>query len=236
MQLVLHDAQLAVGAALASHLIFSNVEPLPQPVILLYAVGSAAGFYYYHAVRHLSILSSVGNVALLSALYTATLCVSIGVYRLYFHRLSKYPGPAKAALSKWSLVPVDLAGQRPHYITSLHKRYGDLVRTGPREISLNDAAAIPFMLGAHSPAVKGPWYAVGQAGLPKRSRSLHAVDDPQEHAARRRIWDMAFKTSALKGYEPMLTKLTAELMLRLEEQVGKEIKIDEWVAFLAFGE
>lgn len=46
---------------------------------------------------------------------------------------------------------------------------------------------------------------------------------------------MGFKTTALKCYEPMLTKLTTELMLRLEEHVGKEINIDDWVAFLSFG-
>jgi cytochrome P450 family 628 len=234
MQIVLHDAQLAIDAALASHLVFCNVEPPPQLVILLYAVGNATGLYYYHFIRHFSALSSVGSVAFLSALYTATLCISIGIYRVYFHRLRKYPGPAKAALSKWSLVSVDVAGQRPHYITSLHKQYGDLVRTGPRELSLNDPAAIPAMLGASSPAVKGPWYAGVHAGLPKRSLSLHATVDNHDHAARRRIWDMGFKTTALKGYEPMLTKLTTELMLRLEEHVDKEIKIDDWVAFFFF--
>ncbi len=232
--LTITDFQLAAGGALASHLLFSQVEPLPQHVLAAYAAGTAGLTYSLHTHRHLTVLKAFGNASLLAGVYTACLLVSIGVYRLFFHRTRRFPGPASAALSKWALVPVDAAGTRPYYLRKLHKQYGDIVRTGPREISVLDPAAISLMFGANSPAIKGNWYTAVHAGLPKRSLSLHATVDPQDHAARRRIWDQGFKTSALKSYEPTLTRLVGDLMQRLEEQVGQEVKIDEWVSYLSF--
>ena len=57
----------------------------------------------------------------------ATFWVILGaVYRLYFHSLSKVPGPRLAALTFWYEVYYDLiqSAQFPWRILRLHEKYG----------------------------------------------------------------------------------------------------------------
>ena len=56
---------------------------------------------------------------------------SMSMYRLYFHRLSSFPGPTLAGLSGFYMF--QLTRKRWHRfqeVQRLHKRYGDFVRVG----------------------------------------------------------------------------------------------------------
>lgn len=48
---------------------------------------------------------------------------SRGVYLLYFHPLSSFPGPYKAALSTWWLYALSKSGQSEQVLEQLHKKY-----------------------------------------------------------------------------------------------------------------
>lgn len=62
--------------------------------------------------------------------YFASLCV----YRLYFHPLSKFPGPKLAAITRYYEAYYDVAlnGQYTFKIRELHKKYG---RDHPNRLS-----------------------------------------------------------------------------------------------------
>lgn len=73
---------------------------------------------------------SLDTVIALFCCYMVGLFGSIMVYRLFFHRLRHFPGPRLAATSKlWHIY--QCRDSRNHLVLdSLHKQYGDFVRTG----------------------------------------------------------------------------------------------------------
>ncbi|KAI0128194.1 cytochrome P450 [Hypoxylon sp. NC0597] len=79
--------------------------------------------------------------------YFVSLLVSIGVYRLYFHRLRGFPGPRLVALSKLWHVWKCRDSRNHHVLESWHRKYGTFVRTGPNEITIFHPAAFEIMDG-----------------------------------------------------------------------------------------
>ncbi|PWN36340.1 cytochrome P450, partial [Meira miltonrushii] len=170
------------------------------------------------------------------ALYTTTLLMSIAIYRLFFHKLRKYPGPITFALTKWTSVPMDAAGERPHTFTKLHDRYGDIVRVGPRELSINDPNAVTSILGGTSKCVKGPWYQGVHGGKGERALNLHVTMNPTHRRQRRRIWDQAFSVRALQSYEEQLLASTRQVMQQLNKLAGEKeaVPVDQWCCLYSF--
>lgn len=114
---------------------------------------------------------------------------SIVVYRLLFHRLASYSGPVTAAVSKWSAAFIAHRTQRYHAeVCEMHRRYGDVIRTGPRELSINTVEAIQPIYGQDSACRKGPWYDLGGTGL-----NLHRTRDPELHAMQRPFWERGIR-------------------------------------------
>lgn len=66
------------------------------------------------------------SAAILICLTTAGYCLSLVIYRLYFHKLSRFPGPRLAALSTWYEFYFDVyhGGKFVFQIEKLHEQYG----------------------------------------------------------------------------------------------------------------
>lgn len=79
-------------------------------------------------------LSDAGQAAKTSALivlsYGASLFTSIAIYRVFFHKLNKFPGPIGARISKFWHVGKLLGQPNFKVLDELHQQYGDFVRTG----------------------------------------------------------------------------------------------------------
>lgn len=139
--------------------------------------------------------------------YLAGLFTSMAVYRVWFHRLSRFPGPFPAKVSKlygtWRARDMDAHNDS----TAYHEKYGDFVRTGtfailpaidqfianglgPMDLSLRSADAVQKVMGANSPCTKrgmGVFEIFDLHG----GFSLEAILDTDTHRARRQIWDRA---------------------------------------------
>lgn len=63
------------------------------------------------------------------------------------------------------------------------------------------------------------------------SRSLLAIRDQREHARRRKPWNRAFSTTAIKDYEPTVRKRAQQLVQELEirAKVGLPVDLTEWI-------
>lgn len=79
----------------------------------------------------MAFISTYSGVVVISLLYYIILVV----YRLYFHPLSKFPGPKLAAATSWYEAYFDLAirpgGQFFHELKRLHQQYGLFIQFEP---------------------------------------------------------------------------------------------------------
>ncbi|KAH8108260.1 high nitrogen upregulated cytochrome P450 monooxygenase 2 [Phellopilus nigrolimitatus] len=156
-------------------------------------------------------------------LFYLALATSIVVYRLSpWHPLARYPGPLFAKVSKfWDCNHV--------YHKQLHDRYGPYVRTGPNELSVADASAIPDILGADG-LTKGPIWS-GRI-RPGTTPPLIAIRTAHEHARSRKPWNRAFNTAGIKGYEPIIMRRALQLVGELEKR-KPEVDLASWFIFFA---
>ncbi|KAL6706482.1 hypothetical protein ACN47E_005421 [Coniothyrium glycines] len=152
----------------------------------------------------------------------------IGAYRLYFHPLKDFPGPQGAKLSKWWTLK-QCWESKLHYhrtLQSLQRKYGDYVRTGPRELSIFDPAAIQQILSYQSKTSKGPFYDVME-------KSLHLNRDKAFHRQRRKIWDNAMKSS-LSDFAPRIEEFTDQLLERLRNEEGLPVPLLEYATYYSY--
>ncbi|KAJ3929376.1 MAG: hypothetical protein NXY57DRAFT_900206 [Lentinula lateritia] len=62
---------------------------------------------------------------------------ALAIYRLFFHPLSKYPGPLLASLTDWYEMYYNIikGGALVTKINRLHKVHGPVIRIGPNTVS-----------------------------------------------------------------------------------------------------
>lgn len=78
--------------------------------------------------------------------------------------------------------------QRYHrHVQGLHGKYGDFVRTGPRELSIVRASAVDLIYGPKSVCEKATWYDQN-SGDPDMV-GIENVRSKKKHGTRRRVWD-----------------------------------------------
>ncbi|KAH9852366.1 high nitrogen upregulated cytochrome P450 monooxygenase 2 [Lenzites betulinus] len=163
--------------------------------------------------------------------YLSTLTLSLLAYRASpFHPLARYPGPFGCRLSKFWMAIVGFRGDQYLYVKCLHERYGDIVRTGPNELSLRDPSLLNDIYGA-SGLPHGPMH-IGRT-LTYTNVPLVGILDTAEHLERRKPWTRAFTPAALKEYQPMLAARATQLVDALGRQAG-EIDISKWVNYFSY--
>ncbi|KAJ6567330.1 high nitrogen upregulated cytochrome P450 monooxygenase 2 [Mycena vulgaris] len=236
LEIPFRDAILsAVACGLTTHLMFNKFESsLLKPLLRLMLVLPSAP-----AVLLLPHYSSP-RVAVLVAYTTfyGTLVMSVICYRLSpFHPLSKHPGPILAKLSKMWAIYHTYTGKTHVAFLDLHRRYGPVVRTGPNELSICDAAAIQPILGADG-MPKGPIWD-GRRSPKSSFYALIGVRDTTIHLRRRRVWNKAFNTSHVKAYEPILLTRLDQLLNALKSKVDSNnanfsVDLAEWISFFTY--
>ncbi|KAJ7735296.1 cytochrome P450 [Mycena maculata] len=151
------------------------------------------------------------------ATFWSSLSLSIIVYRLSpFHPLAKFPGPMINRVTKLWGLGVALRGYQYLSFKKLHDTYGPYVRTGPNELSIIDAAAVPQILNFGG-LDKGRFYETGRhSSTPPTIVSLTG----EAHTGKRRVWNRAMTSAALREYEPLIVKRASQLVSRLGDQDG----------------
>jgi cytochrome P450 len=106
-----------------------------------------------------------------------------------------------------------------------------VIRTGPREVAVYCADAVPLIHGPTSRCRKPTIYTSIHGG----GVSVHSERSKQAHGRRRRVWDQAFSAKALRDYEPRLNRHALALMSQLKEQVDQpSVRISDWMNFYSF--
>ncbi|KAL1979470.1 hypothetical protein VTN96DRAFT_5729 [Rasamsonia emersonii] len=193
-------------------------------LVLFGSLVSQAGF---------GVTAAVGKTALVNAAFNVGLFGSIAIYRLYFHRLHCFPGPWGAKLSRlWALRVAAKNVRFAFEVEKLHKQYGDFVRIGPREISINRASAIQAIYGPRSKLLKSTFYS--QVSPDDRRCGLNATRNMDSHRRRRKAWDRAFSTKAMLDYEPRVTAKTSLFLSQIAAQKGQPLDITKWAMYYTF--
>ncbi|KAF9075642.1 cytochrome P450 [Rhodocollybia butyracea] len=163
-----------------------------------------------------------------------TLCSSIVLYRLSpLHPLAKIPGPTMHKVSKLWSVWICWQGRQHTEFKAMHDKYGNVVRTGPNEISVIDPSAVTDVLGAGG-LPKGKYYLARQD---ERAPSNLLTLTGEKHASRRRVWNRGFNADALVEYDGILAKCAVELVegMQVDSEASKgEVDLTAWFNYFSF--
>lgn len=162
------------------------------------------------------------------------------MYNIYFHPLSRFPGPKTNAASNWPYVLEVVGGTRIHYLHGLHRKYGDVVRIGPNELSFAGASSWKHLYGYNKPGKPAPY---------KDPRFYNFLDEEAgahdmltagdlDHSRMRRIFTHAFSTKALGLQESLVCRhvdnLIHQLSLEIEKEPKQVFNMFKWYGFTSF--
>ena len=142
-----------------------------------------------------------------------------GIYRAYFHQLSRFPGPKLSAFTRIPHLIAVGKGEPHKYFARLHEEYGDVVRVSPDELSFLDPQAWRDIYGHGSKEGKGSappkdWQRYGKTL--NGAAPIITTQDPAEHARSRKIFTSAFSDRALTQQSPLFTKYADQLVSSLK--------------------
>ncbi|KAI1261146.1 cytochrome P450 [Xylariaceae sp. FL1019] len=128
------------------------------------------------------------------------------IYRLYFHPLSKYPGPPIAAVSDIWYGLGWLSGRWPWIVENALKKYGDVVRIAPNELVFVRPGALSDIYGAHYKNIElFPKTQINNHGSEARGGLIWEWD-AMRHREVAKLISPAFSGRALRAKEPALCK------------------------------
>ncbi|KAJ7311575.1 high nitrogen upregulated cytochrome P450 monooxygenase 2 [Mycena albidolilacea] len=226
----------AAALGVVNHFFFHKYEPssanvpflllFVQPIALLLLVGGGGG--------PLTSCAIASDLVWSYAVFLGSLGLSIAVYRLSpLHPLAQYPGPAIGKVTKLWSVWKTAHGYKYLYHKELHDRYGPYVRTGPNELSIIDAPAVSQILGSGG-LEKGRYYESGRHSA--TPPSIVCVSG-EAHTAKRRVWNRAMSSAALREYEPLIAKRASQLISRLRDQGSdgaSDVDLVHWLDLFAY--
>ncbi|KAE9376744.1 cytochrome P450 ClCP1 [Stipitochalara longipes BDJ] len=164
-----------------------------------------------------------------------TYLVYTSISRLYFHSLSKYPGPRLWAISKLPDAYYRAIGRQAFINAEIHRQYGPVVRTAPDELSFNVEEAWNDIYGKPTPR---------NTQLPKDelqffkpvSGTNGMIQEPsdEEHQRQRRFFSQCFSEKALRDQEPIMKQYFDLLIQRLREQYGQATDLNMWYSLAVF--
>ena len=157
---------------------------------------------------------------------------------MFFHPLSKYPGPKSAAASQILCAWHTVRGTLPYWIKGLHDQFGsDVVRISPRELSFINASAWQDIHGnrpGHRSFEKDP----AVYGKPPNNIASLVTANRDDHTRMRRVLVHAFSDRASRDQEPVVESYVDILIKRLHEQIqgtgGGKVDVSKWFRWMSF--
>ncbi|KAF4499425.1 Isotrichodermin C-15 hydroxylase [Fusarium agapanthi] len=160
--------------------------------------------------------------ATLVAALISSWAISVIVYRLFFHPLSKYPGPFWARISEFPAYYHTKKQNRHIWLWQLQQKYGPKFRIAPDSVLINTPTGLKTIFTNKANVKKAEYYK-------SYPRNIHAMTtwntiDKTIHARKRRVMNNAFSDKAIRSYEPFIQ----ENIDRWFELIDKEIGEKQW--------
>jgi cytochrome P450 len=169
-----------------------------------------------------SLLSSTGLLVTAIALWLLAVATIHVIYNLFFHPLSRYPGPRSAAVTPLVHLWHFVSGDTVSWLDSLHNRYGEVVRIEPGRLSYVAPLAWKDIYGHATGTRKA------NSKEKKNSKNLfsngsYSISSAhgQEHQRLRRIFSHAFSDRAITKQEPMLRSYSSKMVEMVHREIAK---------------
>ncbi|KAI3395888.1 hypothetical protein diail_673 [Diaporthe ilicicola] len=179
----------------------------------------------------------VHNLAALGALVGGLFVfwrVALVIYRLYFHPLSKYPGPKLYAATNWPFQwGTNMSGSFTRESADLHRKYGPIVRVAPNHLAVDGSIGWP-QIYQHRPG-KPEWSK--KTGWYFENDHLALIGAPHDnHKRLRRQLNHAFSTESMYEQEPIVQKYIGMLLNHFSDKAAKGEAFDvvPWFNFTTF--
>ncbi|KAF2871947.1 cytochrome P450 monooxygenase-like protein [Massariosphaeria phaeospora] len=156
-------------------------------------------------------------------------------YNLFFHPLSKYPGPCFARFSAWPSFYHTARGDRHIWLWRLHQVYGPIVRYRHDSVAITTPEALRAIYDSSSNVRKSHSYNVWhkKAEAPNTFSSI----DKTRHAQRRRILNAAMSDKTVKSAQGYVIKHTdrwLELLSTQKSEWSEPRNMCQWSDNLQF--
>ncbi|MCJ1386720.1 hypothetical protein MMC17_009846 [Xylographa soralifera] len=164
------------------------------------------------------------------SVYAAARCL----YLLYFHPLSKFPGPRVAAISNIWYAYHWFSGRYPWAIENALCKYGDVVRIAPNELVFFTPQAF---LDIYSPHQRNLEVFV-KTNFQNRGKDLGGIaweEDPIRHRQVAKRLSPAFSNRSIKALEPVAHDYM-DYFVRMLKELGSMpagVGLVEWTNWLA---
>ncbi|WPH04488.1 Hypothetical protein R9X50_00737900 [Acrodontium crateriforme] len=152
-------------------------------------------------------------------------------YQLVFSPLASIPGPFPAKLSRLWMTKHSWDGDMNRTMITLHNKHGELVRTGPNEVSVSNLAAIKTIYGAGTKFRKSDWYSVWQG---HRKFDLFAERNESIHSEQRRLVSRTYAMGSLRDMEQYVDNAVTVFMDCMRQRENQIVDIGNWVQLFAF--
>lgn len=123
-------------------------------------------------------------------------------YLWWFHPLSNYPGPPLAAISELWYANAWTSGFWNRKLQHAHKRYGDIIRIAPNELSFATVQAHRDIYGPPSKTRK--LFLKSERFYGEEHPNIAFIIDPEEHARQHKMFAPQFRPSAVRTQEPIV--------------------------------
>ncbi|PYH91554.1 putative cytochrome P450 [Aspergillus ellipticus CBS 707.79] len=144
--------------------------------------------------------------------------IGLGIYRLYFHPLAKYPGPWLAKLTTWRAVYHGKRGDLHVDMLRCHKKYGPVVRYAPHRVIFASSTGFrgADIYGFGKNVQKSlSYHSINPA---KGGHSTLSTVNKKVHGRKRRLLSQGLSDHSLKLLEPTLLNTVDRLCDRLAEK------------------
>ena len=184
----------------------------------------------------MAVISHIGIIfAVIFVLVIQIILVLLhAIYNLFFHPLSRFPGP-----KLWIAFPIfknlaQLRGQLDFTMRDLHDHFGSVVRCGPNELSFTSPAAWKDIYG-HGHA-ELPKYFPNGIGIRDAAASNIINSHAHDHFRFRRAMLPAFSDRALEQQEDIIQGYVNLLISRLRNVAKSDRVTDmkDWYTFTTF--
>lgn len=142
--------------------------------------------------------------------------IGLIIYNVFFHPLSKYPGPILAAATPIPFAYRVFNGRGVDWLQYLHERYGKVVRVRPNELSYADSRAWPDIFSNRPLLPKPSWRLFKVPGL---LPNMNEVVSHAEHNRMRKILAPGFSVGALRKQEYIVQNYITLLVKHIQERV-----------------